>query len=124
MENKECPWPAGDHVESDFPCGERKIDSTGSDRIHSSVPGHVLIWYTRLVEAWTVSLDNPQEKGIRFRNGKQAKDMLRKAIRKDPTSAPWESTRHFTAMIEKCLECPKADWNDFAERVNSKLLKQ
>jgi len=105
-----CPWPVGTHEEDDFPCGTRNIDIDSDPHIHSHVPGHILVNYIRQLETYT-------GKKIRLKDGNEAKELLSNVIEK------WGRAHH-KAQLQACLNCPKANWDLFANKVNEKLEKK
>ena len=104
----ECPWPKGSHKEDHFPCGVLYLDVDSDEHTHFHVPGHVLKWYIRYGKSVFRGFRMP-------RSGKELRKLL-----EDLVSNGWFRAHH-RVLLRACLDCPRADWDDFLLRLIKEL---
>lgn len=117
-EGLECSIQEGEHYEYHIPCGPAYIDidpTTHPDK-HPELLGHVIIRYLKYAESYGASLSY-------FKDGEDLRNWIRELKSSGP---PWREDTGLASSwgeraIDKCLECPCADWNNFAQVINASL---
>lgn len=147
----ECPWPEGPHKVECFPCGIRYIDVESDEHILTLAPCELLL--RGLMYFWKMSDAEKLGLSIEI-DGELARDLIRlvilpegeKKILEREVVRKWfgaglnetdtEGLRkvlaasfrirkpHHYHQLEACLECPLADWDVLANKVNVEIRKR
>jgi len=117
------PWPKGRHREERFPCGVRYIDLI-DERIHSEVPGHIVLWYIcsffipEVPRNWREIYREPSALIEKYlpKCGDEARELLREAAR--------YRNLYYSREVKTCINCPKANWDAFCQRIKIRARKR
>ncbi len=99
-----CPWSKGDSLEMGFPCGSRYVDLGENGEILQYVPGSIL-----------KELNEEESIDMGFESGDLVREKLREIV------ASETETRDYDQLTAKCLDCPEADWDEFAGRMSQEI---
>lgn len=99
---EDCPWPEGDNLETGFPCGPMAVDLGENEKLQEYIPGIFLF-------------ERSDDVISEFTSGEEIQEELEKGVESEGEDFDF---RH---LIESCVDCAHADWQNFALSINSRI---